>query len=63
MKTIVLNTQKKEMNVNDYFIINNYRKELEVFYDMFLKELNITQRCSLVDEINRLRKHLNMNKF
>ena len=54
---------KQQMTVSDYYMINTYRKELEIFYSQMRKSLTIPKLYAMVDEINSVRKHLGMNKF
>ena len=63
MKTGLLVTEKKSMTVNDYNIIDSYRKQLEIFLDSKHRQLTTKKVIVLSSEINRLRKHLGMNKY
>lgn len=63
MQTDLLVTEKRSMTVNDYNIIDSFRKNLETFLESKHKQLTTKKVSSISSEINRLRTHLNMTKY
>ena len=63
MKTDLLVTEKKNMTVNDYNIIDSFRKQLEIFLESKHRQLTTKKVSNIASEINRLRKHLDMGKY
>jgi hypothetical protein len=51
------------MTVNDYNIIDSFRKNLEIFLEAKHKQLTTKKVSNIYSEINRLRTHLNMTKY
>lgn len=63
MQTQILKQTKTELTVTDYQYINKYRLALEQYYNWLVKFESNNVLCKIVDEINQVRKHLNMNKL
>ena len=63
MQTDLLVTEKRSMTVNDYNIIDSFRKNLEIFLEAKHKQLTTKKVMVFSSEINRLRTHLGMTKY
>lgn len=63
MHTNTLKQTKQLLTVSDYVMLNNYRINLEIEYNRMVNFESNTVLCKVVDEINKLRNHLNMDKL
>ncbi|QIG62328.1 hypothetical protein [Tenacibaculum phage JQ] len=63
MHTKTLKQTKQLLTVSDYVMLNNYRINLEIEYNRMVNFESNTVLCKIVDEINKLRNHLNMDKL